>query len=186
MFAILLMGLMQWGYALEGQFYFQGEQVLRQALRVEVIPTQSPMSFDQMDNLKSQGYKCERRSSFYRCQKFLDISQQLEVPVIEPKQDNLEFGPVVGKEVLVDGEDLLQYQVEQKIKIGDEIFTTALYTYLKSVDLLKLAVPNAQAEHHFIVHGNQELSQFYFPRKKESRWVWRSFIKEVFFSKNPL
>lgn len=183
MYAILLLSLIQWSHAIEGQFYFQGEQILRQAQRVEVIPAQSSSASEKMTDLKSLGYKCSRRSSFYRCQKNLDFTQLPEVPVVEPKQDRLEFGRVEAKEVLVDGEDLLQYQVEQKIKIGDEVFTTALYTLIKPEGLLKLAVPNAQGNHHFLVHGNQELSQLYFLRKSESRWAWKSFMKEVFFSK---
>ncbi len=186
MFTLLFIGLLQWGHTIEGHFYFQGEQILRQAQRVEVIPVQSSSASEKLTQLKNQGYRCSLRSSFYRCQKFLDLTQLPENPVVEPKQDSLELGPVVAKEVIVDGEDLLQYQVEQKITIGDEVFTTALYTLMKPEGLLKLSVPSAKGEHHFIVHGNQELSQLYFPKKSESRWAWKSFIKEVFFSKTVL
>jgi hypothetical protein len=167
--------------AIEGQFVYQGDQVILQGQRVQVVPAQSSLAKEQVQELKAIGYQCDRRGQFYRCRKFLSSDEMLGDIVVSPQQDLLGFGPIKETEVITDAESLLQYKVRQDIQVGDQHYEQALYTLMRPSGLLKVSVPDANGPHYFLQRQSGEISELYEVRRRESRWAWQSYLLELFF-----
>lgn len=168
-------------FAFEGTFQATGEFDTIQEKRIEVIDSRSTKQMQKLESLKKKGFHCGKVGHFYKCKQFS------ENPSLDPsikafsKRQIFEFGPMLSKEIIADGDDLLQYKAEQRITVDGVEYEEALYTETSRIKKIQIGLEKNQGSIYVIVSKDQiyELQKY---KKTNSRFSWVEYMTGFYYS----
>ena len=158
--------------ALEGTFEVNGEFDIMQERQVEVIFHSKK---DQLADLKAKNFQCGKRGRFYKCVRFVPEPSLPKDLTVLPKRKRFEFGPIVNKEIIAEGDDVLQYETGQEVIVDGQTYLGTRYTETKELKKIKIGLEEGLKPIYVIV-TDEGVAEVQRVTKSQSRFSWREFL----------
>lgn len=161
------------GQAIDGIFLNSGYQTAVQEKIVKVVPRVSESNLETISQLQSQGYRCRTVGRFSKCYDFVN-SASLPQQTLTPNYQEIIVPVAETKEIVAEGEGVIQYKTNQKVMVDDQEYLGALYTETDQIQKVEFGIDSGKSI-YFIIDkfGIHELRV---QRENQSKNDWTEFM----------